>query len=314
MVSERQFRFGVTASKAVSAEAWVQSARRAEQLGYSTFVIPEHLHCFPPLAGMMAAALATSTLRVGSLTLANDFWHPLWLARELAAIDFLSFGRLEIGIGTGWMYQDYHCSGLELQSPSIRIERLLEALAIIKGLFRGEVFSFEGQHYTLRDVELQPHTAQKRHPPLLIGGGGKRMLTIAAREADIVGVNSRMTADGSFDISSLEPSKFEQQVAWVREAAGSRFASLELNILVNSVAVTEHREKAAEELAAFWIDRGFLVSADLLLRSPRVLIGSIDQLVDQLQDMRERYHVSYIVIPQEKMEAFAPVVAYLTSH
>lgn len=313
MARERRFRFGVTASGAESPEAWLHSARRAEQLGYSTFVMPEHLHCFPPLSGMLAAAMATSTLHVGTLTFANDFWHPLWLARELAGIDFFSSGRLEIGIGTGWMYQDYHAGGIELRAPSVRIERLLEAIAVIKGLFQGGEFSFEGQHYTLRDVELKPQTVRGGHPPLLIGGGGKRMLGIAAREADIVGVNSRMTADGRFDTSSLEPSVFEQQVAWVQEAAGDRFSSLELNVLVNSVAVTENREEAAEELAAYWCNLGFILTADLLLRSPRALIGNVEQLVEQLQDMRERYHVSYIVIPQAHMEAFAPVVAYLTS-
>jgi probable F420-dependent oxidoreductase len=311
MPTSRAFRFGVNAFGAESAEEWMIRARRAEELGYDTLVVADHLHSFPPLAGMLAAAQATTRLRVGSLTIGNDFRHPLMLARELAAIDHFSGGRLELGLGTGWASTDYAGSGLHLDSPSVRISRLREAIAVIKGVFREAPFSFAGQHYTIRDVTLQPRPPARRHPPLLIGGGGRRMLALAAREADIVGINPRATPDGGFDAGQLAVDIVAAQVAWVREEAGERFDELELNMLVNTVTVTEDRVGAAEELATFWTRAGFPLTADLLLHSPYALIGTIEQIVAQLQAQRDRLHISYIVIRQEQLEEFAPVVALL---
>jgi probable F420-dependent oxidoreductase len=309
MVAQRAFRFGVTAYTASSASEWAETARSAESLGYSTLLIPEHLHCLPSMTGMLAAAQATTTLRVGSLVLANDFWHPLWLAREFAALVMFACDRVELGLRTGWMRDDYEQSGVRFDPPGVRIDRLEEAITVIKGLFQHAPFSFHGHYYALCDVSLQPE--QQHRPPFLIGGGGRRMLALAARKADIVSINSQMTADGGFDMASLAPEVMARQIAWVREAAGSRFATLELNMLINIVVVTERRSASAEEEAASWTALGFPATADLLLGSPRALIGSVEEIVAQLVAQRERYQISYIVIPRDQMEAFAPVVARL---
>src|SRR5204863_8509841 len=191
----KPFRFGVQVSQAGSAAAWRDKARKIEDLGFSTLFMPDHfgeeLALLPAIA--MAAA-HTTTLRVGSLVFDNDYKHPAILAKESATIDVLCDGRLELGIGAGWMKTDYDALGLQYDPPAVRVDRFEEALHIMKQCFTGEKFTYHGEHYRITDYASYPVPVQKPGPQLLIGGGGKRVLSIAAREADIVGINPNLRA------------------------------------------------------------------------------------------------------------------------
>jgi probable F420-dependent oxidoreductase len=305
----RKFRFGIQTSRAATADAWREKARRIEELGFSTLFIPDHFEDqLAPLIALTAAADATTSLRLGTLVLDNDYRHPLVLATELATLDVLSGGRLEAGIGAGWMTSDYEQAGIPLDPPGVRIDRLKEGLAIIKGLFGDEPFSFSGKHYTITNHNGLPKPAQKPHPPILVGGGGNRVLRLAAREADIVGVNFSL-AEGVVNPTVAQTGSAvatEEKVRWIREAAGSRFDELELNITVFVTAVTDDRTAFAERVAG-----GFGLSPAEVLDSPHVLAGSVDQIVDELQARRERYGFSYVVFSGDLFEQTAPIVKRL---
>ena len=309
--AQRPFRFGLEVFGAPSREHWIAKARQAEALGYATLVIQDHLHStLAPIAAIATAAEATSTLRVGSFVFGNDFRHPVMLAQEAATLDLLSGGRLELGLGTGYASGDYAGTGIPLDAPGVRISRLAEAVQVIKGLFADEPLTFSGAHYTVSGLAGLPKPVQRPHPPLLIGGGAHRILSLAAREADIVSVNIKTTAEGGFDFTSLTAEAAMKKVEWVRAAAGERLAAIELNILVPFVVVTDNRRRAAEQaLRPFGVPAETL-SVEQLLGSPSALIGTVDQIVDDLVARRERYGFSYIVV-WEPMEAFAPVVARL---
>jgi probable F420-dependent oxidoreductase len=309
----RPFRFGLNAIGGASRQAWQETARGVEALGYSTLSVADHLFTqLAPLASLVAAAEATTTLRVGSYVFGNDFWHPAILAREAATIDLLSEGRFELGIGTGWERSDYAQRGFALEPPGVRRRRLAEAIQVLKGLFAEGPFSFAGQHYRIDGLDSLPKPIQRPHPPLLIGGGGPKMLALAAQAADIVSVNALTTPDGQIDGSSLTAQAAERKIGWVREAAGERFAEIELNMLV-FVQLSERREEAAAQVAADW---GFLaqgVGGADLLESPTFLFGTTEQIVEDLLRRRERFGISYFtVFGEENLEAFAPVVARLS--
>lgn len=305
----RTFRFGIQTSRAASGEEWKAKARRIEELGYASLFVPDHFSDqFAPLLALAAAADATRTLRVGTLVLDNDFRHPLVLAKELATLDVLSGGRVEAGIGAGWMTTDYQQSGIAHDPPGARIERLKESVTIIKGLFAEGSFSFSGEFYTVTNHDGTPKPMQKPHPPLLIGGGGRRVLRLAARQADIVGVNFSL-AEGVVNpavAATGSAAATAEKIAWIREAAGARSDSLELNITVFVSAVTDDRQSVAERVAP-----GFGLSPEDVLGSPHVLIGSVDQIVDDLQRRREEFGFSYVVFSGDVFEQMAPVVARL---
>ena len=225
------FRFGVNVYGANDSHAWTAQARHIEALGYDTLFVADHFGGLPPIAGMMAAALATTTLRVGTNVFANDFRHPLVLGAEVAAVDFFSGGRVILGLGTGFWRQDYDQTGIPFEPPSTRVGRLEEAVQILKGIYTTAPFSFAGQYYAVRDFELSPGPNQQPHPPILVGGGGPRILALAAREADIVGFGRRSTRFGGFDTDSDTPDATAEKVAWVREAAGERLERLEFSSL-----------------------------------------------------------------------------------
>jgi probable F420-dependent oxidoreductase len=303
------FRFGVNVYGATTRDEWIAKALKVEALGYDTFFVADHLGCFPPLAGMMAAAAATTRLRIGSNVFANDFRHPIMLAREVAAVDALSNGRVVLGLGTGFYRPDYDQSGITLDLPGTRVSRLEEAVQIIKGVFTKTSFSFSGQYYTVRDVSLTPTPVQQPHPPLLLGGASPRILALAAREADIVSFNIRTTANGGFDHSSILLDPTIQKVAWVKQAAGARLEALEFSIMTMMVAVTDDPLGAAQQMVDQWHNAGF--SIEQVLQSPHNLIGSVEKIVADLQQRREEYGFSYIVISENKLEEFAPIVARL---
>jgi probable F420-dependent oxidoreductase len=304
----RPFRFGVTAPTPSGGTDWVERARRVEQLGYSILVVPDHFRDhLAPVPALTAAALATTRLRVGSLVFSNDFRHPAVLAKEAATIDVLSGGRFELGLGGGWLRAEYDQTGIPFEAPGTRVERLEEAVTIIKGLLAGERVTFAGRHYTIADLEGRPTPVQRPHPPIAIGGGGRRTLTLAAREASIVGLVPRARRDGSgLDMTDLSDAATREKLEWVRSAAGERFDSLEIHALIQAVAVADRRTAAADQLAS-----RFKVARDVVLETPYVLLGTVEEMCESLRQRRERYGISYLTVFERDMEVFAPVVARL---
>jgi probable F420-dependent oxidoreductase len=307
---DRKFRFGVEIRRAGSAKEFRETVRRAEALGYSTLFVPDHFvdHPLAPLPALAVAAEVSPSLRLAPGVLGNDYRHPVVLAREAATVDLLSDGRLELGIGAGWMSVDYERSGIPLERPGRRIARLAEAIAVLKGLFAEGPFSFQGEHYRVDALDGHPKPAQRPHPPFLIGGGGRKVLALAAREADIVGINANLrSGQGGEDAArSLSPARTDEKLAWVREAAGPRFADLEITTLVGVVQVTGNPRPFAEGMA-----RAFGVPLEQALESPIALVGSVESMVESLEARRARWQISYPVVPQDALEPFAPVVARL---
>jgi len=306
----RAFRFAVQEHRAPSARAWKENALKVESLGYSALYLPDHFtDQLGPVAALMAAADATTTLRIGSLVFDNDYRHPVVLAKEAATLDLLSNGRFDFGLGAGWMVSDYEQAGIQFDSAGTRISRLEEALQIIKGLFTGSSFSFAGQHYQVKDIEGSPLPVQKPHPPIVLGGGGRRMLTLAAREADIVNVNFDLR-EGRVSRKLVRTGLAEatdEKLGWIREAAGDRLDGIELSVTIFLANVTDDRESVASAMAV-----GFGSEPADVLDMPHFLIGTVEQLVEALQQRRERYGVSFVIVPGDVAEQFAPVVAKLT--
>ena len=312
MSKPRPFRFGVSVHGSKSRAEWRDLARQVEALGYSTLLLPDHLgDQLSPMPALVAAAEATSVLRVGSLVFDNDFRHPVMLAKEAATLDVLSGGRLELGVGAGWLKPEYERAGIPFERASVRIAKMEEAIRIVKGLFAPGPVDFAGRYYTITGLEGYPKPVQLPHPPLHIGGGGQRLLSVAAREADIIGFLPRARPDGQGqDITDATPQALDQKISWVREAAGGRFADLELGILVAQVLTTQDREQAAH-LIASTLARGYKVSTEVILQAPYLLIGTVEQICEDLLARRERYGISYISVFEQSLEALAPVVARL---
>ena len=305
----RGFRFGVQASRATTAREWADLARRAEANGYDVLTMPDHFtDQLAPVPALMAAADATTDLRVGALVFDNDYKHPVVLAKELATIDLLSEGRLEIGLGAGWMISDYEEAGIPYDSPKVRIDRFVEGLKIIKGTMGEGPYSFSGDHYTVTNYNGQPKPLQKPCPPVLIGGGGKRVLSIAAREADIVGINGTLHAGviGTEAVATMTADAVDEKVAIVAEAGAHRLADIEINIRTFFVKVTDDRAGMINAVAGM-----FKIPAELIEDSPFGLIGSVDSIIESIHAARERWGFSYFIVGGENIEEIAPVVAAL---
>jgi probable F420-dependent oxidoreductase len=309
MTTPRPFRFGIQASTAPDRASWVSLAQRMEAYGYSTLTMPDHFgNQLAPLPAMMTALDATTDLRVCALVFDNDYKHPVVLAKELATMDVLSGGRMEIGLGAGWMVSDYEQAGIPYDSPGVRIDRFVEGLHIIRKAMEPGAFSFAGTHYTITNYDGLPKPVQTR-PPVLIGGGGKRVLGIAAREADIVGINPSMHTGvvNAETFGHMTAESVDDKLAVVRAAAGDRLDQIELNIRSFLVNVTEDGAGARERLAG-----ALGVGTEMLETSPFSLIGSPAELVERLIERRERWGFSYVIVGQEDVDKFAPVVAELT--
>jgi len=308
MAHDRRFRFGIQLSTASSGADWAAMARQAEDLGYATLFMPDHFgDQLAPVPALMAAANATTDLKVGALVFDNDYKHPVVLAKELATIDVLSGGRLEVGIGAGWMQSDYDQSGIAMDRPGVRVSRMEEGIAVIKGCFAPGPFSYGGAHYTISGYDGLPKPAQTP-PPFLIGGGAKRVLSIAAREAQIVGINPSIHS-GQVDAAAAQngaAGETDQKLAWVKEAAGDGYADLEINLLQFAGIVTDDRKGTAEMMAPL-----FGLPPEEIDTYPHVCIGSVEEISESLQMRRERWDASYIVFQGDTMEAMAPVVAAL---
>ena len=305
------FRFGITTSTPPRGlepgEAWAGLARRAEGLGYGTLLIPDHLgRQLAPIAALTAAAAATTTLRIGPFVFANDYRHPLILAGEAATLDVLSGGRLELGLGAGWRVTDYRWLGLAYDEPKVRVDRLIEATALLKRLFTGEKVTHAGAHYQLQDARLFPLPIQRPHPPIQIGGGGPRMLRFAAREADIVGLLPQFDPNGRPIVAQATEAATEHKSDLVRLAAGDRWDALELNVIVFDAGLVGSGAGPLTSVAT-----AAKAAAVGLIGTPYVLYGSLGRVRDLLLRRRDRTGINYYALPARCMESMAPLVSAL---
>ena len=290
----RPFRFGLIASSTVSQAAWINQARRAEELGYSTLLIPDRtsvgtLAIVPALA---VAASTTTTLRVGSYVFCNGYRHPVLLAREAATLDLLSNGRFELGLGAGVSSEEFEKMGLSFASAGERVSNLEETIRLLKQLLTEETVNFSGKHYTVSELTGTIKPVQKPHMPFLVAGAGERMLKLAAREADIIAIGSKIGPRGA-DPTDVP---LEQKIAWIREAAGERFVDLELSQTIYDMEITDSPVPLSATQGGWFIPKRPLSTA---------------QAVARLLEERERYGFSYLQISAQQMENFAPVLAQL---
>ncbi len=312
MTAVRPFRFGVINEHMTTRQHWIAQARRAEALGYATMLIRDHFvpeffgDQFAPFAALMAAADAT-TLRIGNLVIDNDYRHPVVLAKEAATLDLLSEGRFELGLGAGWLQTEYEQAGLPFDPPGVRISRMEEAIAVLKGLFADSPLTFTGTHYTIAGLEGFPKPAQRPHPPLLIGGAGKRMLAIAAREADIAHIMPRTIDTGTLvsDPRDRLTACVAEKVGWLRESASDRFNQIELS-LGFTIVIADDRHAATERLIAERQWDG--ITVEEVWDMPSIFIGSIAQIAEDMEQRRETLGFSYFILPDDEMDVCAPVV------
>jgi probable F420-dependent oxidoreductase len=301
------FRFGVQLTRASSGEGWAQTARRAESLGYDVLAMPDHLgNQLSPVAALSAAAAATTRLRICTFVFANDYRHPLILAREAATLDLLSGGRFEMGMGAGWMAEDYRRLGMSYDPGPQRVDRLEEAIPLVKRLLTGETVTHDGPHYHLAGARAGVETVQKPRPPLAIGAGGPRMLRLAGREADIVGLVPGFGGQGRMRVLQATETATASKVAIVREAAGDRFDRIELNLWLGDAGIVGSGNSllASATAAARWIPAA-------VARSPYVMYGTLGALRERLLRRRDRLAISYYTIPGRAMEEMAPLVEAL---
>lgn len=302
------FRFGIQCKGPADPVGWPNLARKVEDLGWSTLTVADHLDdSLAPIPALMAAAAATSTLRVGTMVLANDYRHPVLLAKEAATLDVLTGGRFELGIGAGWMTTDYDAAGIPLERPGLRIDRLAEALSVLRGLWADPPLSFSGEHYQVH-LEGRPTPTTPGGPPIVIGGGGERVLRLAAQAADIVALNVNLKA-GVIDERAFPdgtPASTDRKIAWIRDSAGSRFGDTVLQVRVHLAMVTDDRDGVIDEVAP-----AFGLTPEEAMATPHALIGSVEEICDQLVERRERWGISYLGLSADQLDAFAPVVAKL---
>ena len=296
----RPFRFLADARRIGSIRELTETVRHAEAVGIDVLVVPDHLiDQLSPVPAMATIAAVSDRLRIGAFVFNNDLRHPTVLAQDLASLDVLSEGRLEIAIGAGWNRAEYEAIGLAFDPTPVRQARLAEAISILKGCFADGPFSFNGTHYTITDYDAHPKPVQKPHPPIFIGGGGRRTLTLAAREADIVGVAPRILANGAPDPGSVTWHATREKIGWIRQAAGERLERLELNAYPSMTAITVTDEPlrevgyVAERLAE---RSGVTVAAEAMLESPHIFVNTVDGFVEKLRRMREELGISSVMV------------------
>ncbi len=330
----KPFRFGIQASSCPHNTKWAEFAKKAEASGYDIITMPDHFtNQYAPIPALMSAADATSSLRIGMLVLDNDFRHPVVLAKELATLDILSEGRLEIGIGAGWMPSDYEFSGIIFENPSIRINKLEESIAVIKASFKEKKFDFDGNFFKIKNYEGFPKPVQSPMPPLLMGGGGTKMLTLAVREANIISIANTKTKDFGEDVigrmssiakSATELTKFEEKtipkksihslsksavdekISKICLLAGEKIQDIELNIRPFMINITKNVNSAVANLAVRLGEE-----AQDVLDNPFALIGPPEKLIDDLLQRRDHWGISYVTVGLDDIDTFAPVVSHL---
>ena len=309
----RPFTFLADAFDVSSARELGDKARAAEELGVTTFVLPDHLVGQPaPVSYLATVAALTERIRISAFVHNNDLRHPAVLAQELATLDVLSEGRLDVAIGAGWNGAEYAAIGLPFDPVRVRRARLAEAVTVIKGCFGAGPFSFAGEHYTITDYDAQPKPVQRPHPPFFIGGGGRRTLELAAREAQTVGLAPRILPGGVVDPRSFTWEATEEKIGWVRAAAGARFASLVLNVYPSfwPVTVTDDLDGEAAKVVAAMTERsGIELTVEDVIESPHIFIGSQDRFVEKFTALRDRLGISSFLVGE--LDQLAPVVQRL---
>ena len=300
----RPFRFAITAGSAESGADWRAKARRIEELGYDVLLITDHLtQQLAPVPAMAAALEATTTLRVGSYVFANDYRNPLMLAKEIATLDHLSGGRVELGLGAGWYVRDYEMLGIPYDPPGVRVSRMIESVRLLERLFRDEAVDASGSFYTVHGATLRP---RRPRPPLMIGGGGPRILRFAAEHADIIALNPRFDANGHPVLSDLTTGATLRKLEVLRAALGDRFEKVELNAFIVDAGVTDEPRSRLDAVAT-----RFKATAAQLVDSPFFLYGSTAELKRLLVERRERLGITYYGLPERALEPFAPLVREL---
>jgi probable F420-dependent oxidoreductase len=313
------FRFAVQATNAAGGREWRDTVRKVEDLGYSTLFLADHYlgpgpaqkiartprQDLAPIAAMAAAAAVTETLRIGCRVFCIDYHVPAVLAKEAATLDLLSDGRLELGIGAGWSEIEYNAMGLTFDRPGRRIAKLTEVIALIKAHWAGGQLDYAGRQVQVRGYAGTPRPVQRPHPPIMIGGGGARMLTFAGREADIVSMSSVPFV--ARDADGRDPRAVAQhRIDVVRDAAGERYGRLEIESSPYFTAITDDPETA---LAKACTATG--IAAEVLRTHPNVMIGSLETVVETLYSRRQSLGVNYVTVQQSQIESFAPVVEEL---
>jgi probable F420-dependent oxidoreductase len=309
----KPFRFAAGIRAASSRVEFIDEVREIERLGYSSLMLSDHLvDQFAPLSALGVAAGVTTTLKLGTFVFNNDLRHPVVLAQELATLDRLSDGRLEIGIGAGWNIAEYEGAGIRFDPGTVRIDRLAESVAILKGLFAGGPIDFKGTCYQVKGFEDLPRPVQRPHPPFLIGGGSPKLLRFAAQNAQMVGIAPRVRADGTADVLGCTLAGSTEKVKIIREAAGSRFDQLEINTYPSfSAKVTDSPRPAASAVADRIHQRyGLELTEDDILDSPHVFIGSVEGLVEKFWALREQLDINHIFVGEDYRD-FAPIVERL---
>ncbi|MEZ5218765.1 MAG: TIGR03621 family F420-dependent LLM class oxidoreductase [Ilumatobacteraceae bacterium] len=318
--SRRPFRFGLQAFEAASAADWKATARRAEALGYSTLFTSDHYFGpgriadrtghrpvdLAPLSAMAIAAAATETLKVGCRVFAADYHQPVVLAKETATLDFLTDGRVEVGIGAGWVADEYEGMGIEMDRPGVRIARMAETVGLLRAHWSGEELDVSGEHVNVSGFRGVPAPVSPGGPPIMIGGGAPRVLRLAGRLADIVSINFNNASGklGAQSVASSTAERTHEKLSWVREGAGDRFDEIELETAAYFVVVTDQPGPALGAMAA-----RFGVEPEVFADVPHAFIGTVEQICEQLDQRREEFGFSYVTIAQRNMEDFAPIVA-----
>jgi len=312
-VPPRPFRFGVTLRHPADQRDWLEAARKAEALGYSVVSVPDHIHArMSAIPTLAAIAVATSTIRLGTFVLCIDFRNLVLLAKDAAAVDLLSTGRFELGLGAGWMVRDYEQLGLALDPIGVRISRLREAVPLVKDLLAGKAVTHRGDYFEMKDVTCYPPSVQQPHPPILIGGSARRILGLAGEMADIVSIMGPSVTASSGEPAGfwakIGPDDVKQRIEWARNGAGSRFDQIELQlgIRMGLAVVTDQRRSHAEELGA-----RFGLTANEIMATPYAMVGSIDQIAEDLQQRRETLGISYWTLSEDNIDDMAPLVARL---
>jgi probable F420-dependent oxidoreductase len=295
---------------------WLALARCAEDTGYASFMVPDHLGRLSTFPALMAAAGATQNIKLSTYVLNQDFRHPAVLAQEATSVQLLTGGRLELGIGAGWARREYTQTGLQYDDAAMRVSRFDEYLQVVKGLLSAtEPFSFDGQFFHLEDYAPLPKYSTP--PPILVGGGSPHILRISGRLADIISISTRASPDGRVDMPNVALGAVEKKLRYIRESAGERFDQIELNMTIRDVCVAEDRRAAARQLLASWASRPRMlanveqVTEEDVLNSPHIAIGTAQQIVEQFETARERWGIAYIEVSSTDADAIAPVVEQL---
>jgi probable F420-dependent oxidoreductase len=323
MSKSKPFRFGLQAYAPASAKDWRDLARKAESMGFSSFHLADHVigpgpalnatghpvQTVAAIPAMAVAAEATDTIKVGCRVLCVDYRNPVMLAKEVATLDFFSGGRLELGLGAGWLQNEYEAMGIRFDRAGVRIDRMEEVIELLRASFADGELNIDGRHVHAVGFEAVPKPVSKPGPPLMIGGGAKRVLTIAGREADIVSLNFDNSSGklGAEGIGSSTAELTEQKIRWVREGAGDRFADIELEIAAYFTIVTPDGEGTRSKMAPM-----FGMTPEMLAEHPHALIGSIDEICDRIVERRERYGISYVSFGASAIDAVAPVIERLS--